>query len=65
MLRAHLDDILMKYIGTDAHVAKAKPQRTLAYVTEDEKAGMLSDDLVMIAVAGSEEKRQWAFNNLS
>lgn len=45
------------------HVVKAKPQRTLAYVTEEEKAGMLTDDLVMVAVAGSEEKRQWTFDN--
>lgn len=45
-------------------MAKAKPQRTLAYVTEDEKAGMLPDDLVMIAVTGSEEKRQWTCDNL-
>ena len=64
LLRAHLDDILMKYTASDTHVAKAKPQRTLAYVTEEEKAGMLPDDLVMIAVAGSEEKRQWTFDNL-
>ena len=64
LLRAHLDDILMKYTAADTHVAKAKPQRTLAYVTEEEKAGMLPDDLVMIAVAGSEEKRQWTFHNL-
>ena len=64
LLRAHLDDILMKYTAADTHVAKAKPQRTLAYVTEEEKAGMLPDDLVMVAVAGSEEKRQWTFDNL-
>ena len=64
LLRAHLDDILMKYTATDKHVAKAKPQRTLAYVTEEEKAGMLVDDLVMVAVASSEEKRQWTFENL-
>ena len=64
LLRAHLDNILMKYTAADTHVAKAKPQRTLAYVTEEEKAGMLPDDLVMVAVAGSEEKRQWTFDNL-
>ena len=64
LLRAHLDDILMKYSATDTHVAKAKPQRTLAYVTEDEKAGMLPDDLVMVAITGSKEKRQWTFDNL-
>ena len=64
LLRAHLDDILMKYTATDKHVAKAKPQRTLAYVTEEEKAGMMVDDLVMVAVASSEEKRQWTFENL-
>lgn len=63
LLRAHLGDILMKYTTADTHVAKARPQRTLAYVTEDEKAGMLPDDLVMVAVAGSEEKRQWTFEN--
>lgn len=64
LLRAHLDDILMKYTATDKHVAKAKPQRTLAYVTEEEKAGMMVDDLVMVAVASSKEKRQWTFENL-
>ena len=64
LLRSHLEEILMKYTNTDIHVAKAKPQRTLAYVTEEEKAGMMTDDLVMIAVAGSEEKRHWTFENL-
>lgn len=64
LLRQHLEDILMKFTNTDVHVAKAKPQRSLAYVTEEEKAGMLPDDLVMVAVAGSEEKRQWTFDNL-
>ena len=64
LLKEHLDDILMNYTSADTHVAKAKPQRTLAYVTEEEKAGMLPDDLVMIAIAGSEEKRQWTFDNL-
>lgn len=64
LLRVHLNDILMNYTAADTHVAKAKPQRTLAYVTEEEKAGMLPDDLVMVAVAGSEEKRQWTFDNL-
>lgn len=64
LLKSHLSDILMKYGTSAMHVAKAKPQRTLAYVTEDEKAAMLTDDLVMVAVAGSEEKRQWTFDNL-
>lgn len=64
LLKAHLDDILMKYTTTDTHVAKAKPQRTLAYVTEEEKAGMSPDDLVMVAITNSEAKRQWTFDNL-
>lgn len=64
LLKLHLNDILMKYGTSEMHVAKAKPQRTLAYVTEEEKAGMLTDDLVMVAVASSEEKRQWTFDNL-
>ena len=64
LLRVHLYDILMKYVETDTHVAKAKPQRTLAYVTEEEKAGMLPDDLVMVAIAGNEDKRQWTFDAL-
>lgn len=64
LLKLHLEDILMKFTNTEVHVAKAKPQRTLAYITEEEKAGMNSDDLVMIAIAGSEDKRQWTFDNL-
>lgn len=64
LLKKHLEDILMKYASSEMHVAKAKPQRTLAYVTEEEKACMSSEDLVMIAVAGSEEKRQWTFEKL-
>lgn len=64
LLKSHLTDILMKYGTSEMHVAKAKPQRTLAYVTEEDKAGMLTDDLVMVAVAGSKEKRQWTFDNL-
>jgi hypothetical protein len=62
LLEAHLKKILMEYTNTEVHVAKAKPQRTLAYVTEDEKAGIVND-LVMIAIAGSEEKRNWTFEN--
>lgn len=64
LLRSHLNDILMRYGTSEIHVAKAKPQRTLAYVTEEEKAAMPADDLVMVAVAGSEEKRRWTFGNL-
>ena len=64
LLRMHLEDILMNYTSPDVHVAKAKPQRTLAYVSEEEKAGMTADDLVMLAVAGSDEKRRWTFDNL-
>lgn len=64
LLKTHLEDLLLRYSTTDIHVAKSKPQRTLAYVTEEEKAGMIADDLVMVAVAGSEEKRQWTFNKL-
>lgn len=62
LLKAHLQKILMEYATTDNHVSKARPQRTLAYVSEEEKTGMV-DDLVMIAVTGSEEKRQWALEN--
>ncbi len=64
LLRKHLDKILMRYMSSEKHVANARPQRTLAYVTEEEKASMLMDDLVMIAISGSEEKRQWTFDNL-
>ena len=62
LLREHLYKILMENATTESHVAKAKPQRTLAYVSEEEKAGMISD-LVMIARAGSDEKRNWTFEN--
>lgn len=61
LLKSHLNNILMKYTTSETHVSKAKPQRTLAYITEEEKAGMMTDDLVMVAVAGSKEKRQWTF----
>ena len=60
LLREHLYKILMEKATTESHVAKAKPQRTLAYISEDEKAGMI-DDLVMVAKAGSNEKRSWTF----
>ena len=62
LLKDHLRKILMEYATTDSHVSKAKPQRTLAYVSEEEKAGVV-DDLVMIAVCGNEEKRQWVLDN--
>lgn len=62
MLREHLENILLNYSSSEMHVANAKPQRTLAYVTEDEKAGIIDDDLVMVAVSGSLEKRQWSFD---
>ena len=62
LLKDHLRKILMEYATTYSHVSKAKPQRTLAYVSEEEKAGVI-DDLVMIAVCGSEEKRQWTLEN--
>lgn len=54
--------ILMEHATTESHVAKAKPQRTLAYVSEEEKAGVV-DDLVMVALAGSDEKRNWTLEN--
>ena len=62
LLREHLYNNLMEKATTESHVAKAKPQRTLAYISEDEKAGMI-DDLVMVARAGSDEKRDWTFEN--
>lgn len=62
LLREHLHNILMEKATTESHVAKAKPQRTLAYVSEEEKAGMI-DDLVMVARAGNDEKRNWTFEN--
>lgn len=63
LLKEHLKDILMSKTTSEKHVAKAKPQRTLAYVSEEEKMAMQSDDLVMVAVAGNNEKRQWSFEN--
>ncbi len=62
LLREHLENILLNYSNSEMHVANAKPQRTLAYVTEDEKFSIMEDDLVMVAVAGSPEKRQWSFD---
>ena len=62
LLKAHLHKILMEHMVTDSHVLKAKPQRTLAYVSEEEKANVVGD-LVMIAVAGNEEKRNWTLAN--
>lgn len=63
LLKKHLENILVEYISPEVHVAKAKPQRTLAYVTEEEKASLLTDDLVMIALTRSEERRKWTFEN--
>jgi hypothetical protein len=48
LLRNHLEDILMRFKSTEVHVAKAKPQRTLAYVTEEEKANMTNVDMVLL-----------------
>ena len=48
LLRKHLVNILMHYDTTQRHVANAKPQRTLAYVTEEEKAGMSNVDIVLL-----------------
>lgn len=62
MARENLTKILMERTTTESHVAKAKPQRTLAYVSEDEKAGVVND-LVMVALAGSDEKRTWTLEN--
>ena len=62
LLKEHLYKILMEKSTTESHVAKAKPQRTLAYISEEEKAGMIND-LVMVARAGSDEKRNWTFEN--
>lgn len=63
LLRSHLEEILMKYWGTDSHVSKAKPQRTLAYVSEEEKASLLPDDIVMIAKTNAADKRLWTFQH--
>lgn len=62
LLKEHLEQILIKYTSTEIHVSKSKPQRTLAYITEEEKKG--TDDLVMIALAGNNEKRKWTFDTL-
>ena len=62
LLKSHLQEILMTYTSSESHVSKARPQRTLAYVTEEEKATMMTDDLVMVALTGNEEKRQWTFD---
>ena len=62
LLREHLRRILMEKATTESHVAMAKPQRTLAYISEKEKANVI-DDLVMIARAGSDEKRKWILEN--
>ena len=62
LLKVHLHKILMEHLATESHVSKAKPQRTLAYVSEEEKANVV-DDLVMIALAGSDEKRNWTLEN--
>ena len=65
LLSEHLEKILMSYTTTERHVAKAKPQRSLAYVNEEEKLAMLSaDDLVMVAITDKEEKRLWTFEKL-
>lgn len=63
LLKSHLHEILMTYTSSEIHVSKARPQRTLAYVTEEEKAAMMTEDLVMVALTGSKEKRQWTFDN--
>lgn len=64
LLKKHLENVLMSYTSSESHVATAKPQRTLEYVTEEEKAGMLPDDLVMIALSNSMEKREWSLEHL-
>ena len=55
LLKSHLHEILMTYTSSEIHVSKARPQRTLAYVTEEEKAAMMTEDLVMVALTGSKE----------
>ena len=62
LLKEHLNKILMERSTTESHVAKAKPQRTLAYISEEEKAGIIND-LVMVARTGNDEKRNWTFEN--
>ena len=48
LLRKHLENILMRYESTERHVENAKPQRTLAYVTEEEMAGMANVDMALL-----------------
>ena len=62
LLKEHLYKILMEKATTESHVSNAKPQRTLYYISEEEKAGMI-DDLVLVARADSVEKRNWTFEN--
>ena len=64
LLKKHLENVLMNYTSSETHVAKAKPQRTLEYVTEEEKASMLPDDLVMIVLVGNDDKRRWTLEHL-
>ena len=48
LVEEHLRRILMEYTNTKKHVETAKPQRTLAYVTEEEKAEMSKVDMVLL-----------------
>lgn len=64
LLKEHLEEILMKYEGTDVHVKNSKPQRTLAYISEEEKKNLLPDDLVIVARTNDNKKRDWSFKNL-
>ena len=64
LLRRHLRAILMEKLNTESHVSKARPQRTLAYVSEEEKAGLSPDDLVMVARTDNKEKRKWSLEKL-
>ena len=63
LLRRHLEDILINYTSDETHVSKSRPQRSLAYITEEEKLSIPTDDLVMVALAADEMKRQWSFEN--
>lgn len=63
LLKEHLRKVLLDYTTSIDHLHNAKPQRTLSYISDDEKARLPKDNLVMVARTDSEEKLEWILRN--
>lgn len=63
LLKKHLEEILLNYRSSADHLTTVKPQRTLAYISEEQKSSLPVDNLVMVAKTEDNSRLDWIYNN--